>query len=70
LRRRGFKGEALQFFYLLPYNASMKLTRTQIKEGLEQIPMNTILGVSSKGLTHKQKTFCKEVAMGQTGAEA
>ena len=32
--------------------------------------MNTILGVSSKGLTAKQKQFCKEVAMGQTGSEA
>ncbi len=32
--------------------------------------MNTILGVSAKALTHKQKTFCKEVAMGQTGSEA
>ena len=32
--------------------------------------MQTILGVSGKGLTSKQKTFCKEVAMGQTGSEA
>lgn len=32
--------------------------------------MNTILGVSSKALTSKQKAFCKEVAMGQTGSEA
>jgi len=48
----------------------MKLSRAQIKEGLEQIPMNTILGVSDKSLTAKQKAFCKEVAMGQTGSEA
>ena len=48
----------------------MKLSRSQIKAGLEQIPMQTILGVSGKGLTSKQKTFCKEVAMGQTGSEA
>lgn len=48
----------------------MKLTRAQIQAGIEQIPMHTILGVSDKALTHKQKTFCKEVAMGQTGAEA
>ena len=60
----------MQFFILLPYNKGMKLSRAQIKQGLEQIPMNTILGVSGKGLTSKQKTFCKEVAMGQTGAEA
>ena len=48
----------------------MKLTRSQIKQGLEQVPMNTILGVSSKALTSKQKAFCKEVAMGSTGSEA
>lgn len=48
----------------------MKLSRAQIKEGLNQIPMNTILGVSDKSLTAKQKAFCKEVAMGQTGSEA
>ena len=48
----------------------MKLSRSQIKAGLSQIPMETIMGVSGKGLTSKQKTFCKEVAMGQTGAEA
>jgi hypothetical protein len=32
--------------------------------------METILGVSSKSLTPKQKQFCKGIAMGQTGAEA
>ena len=32
--------------------------------------METILGVSAKSLTSKQKAFCKEVAMGQTGSEA
>jgi hypothetical protein len=48
----------------------MKLSRAQIKAGLEQIPMNTILGVSSKALTSKQKQFCKGVAMGKTGADA
>ena len=32
--------------------------------------MNTILGVSSKALTSKQKQFCKGVAMGKTGADA
>ena len=48
----------------------MKLTRAQIKAGIEQIPMHTILGVSAKGLTPKQKQFCKGVAMGKTGADA
>lgn len=45
-------------------------TRSQIKEGLTQIPMSTILGVSDKALTGKQKAFAKEVAMGATGADA
>jgi hypothetical protein len=48
----------------------MKLSRAQIQEGLTQIPMSTILGVSDKALTGKQKAFCKEVAMGATGSEA
>lgn len=48
----------------------MKLSRAQIKAGIEQVPMHTILGVSAKALTSKQKAFCKEVAMGQTGSEA
>lgn len=46
------------------------LNRSQIKEGLTQIPMETILNVSDKALTSKQKAFAKEVAMGQTGSEA
>jgi len=46
------------------------LNRSQIKEGLTQIPMETILNVSDRALTPKQKAFCKEVAMGNTGAEA
>jgi len=46
------------------------LKRSQIKEGLTQIPMETILRVSDRALTPKQKAFCKEVAMGNTGAEA
>jgi hypothetical protein len=48
----------------------MKLSRAQIKAGLEQIPMSTILGVSDKALTPKQKQFCKESALGASGAEA
>jgi hypothetical protein len=32
--------------------------------------MQTILGVSGKALTPKQKQFCKGVAMGKTGADA
>ena len=46
------------------------LNRSQIKEGLTQIPMETILNVSDKALTGKQKKFAMEVAMGQTGSDA
>ena len=40
----------------------MRLSRKQIKEGLDTIPMNELLGVSpkDKGLTHKQQTFARE----------
>ena len=50
----------------------MGLTRKQIKEGLDTIPMSEILGISGKdkGLTHKQQTFARELAKGTTKAEA
>jgi len=53
-------------------NQSMhKLTRKQIREGLEQVPMADILGKAvSRELSHKQKTFALEVAKGSTGADA
>lgn len=49
-----------------------KLSRKAINEGLDTIPISEILGISpsSKGLTHKQKTFAKELAKGSTKAEA
>jgi phage terminase small subunit len=48
-----------------------KLTRKQIKEGLEQIPVEQLLGrTASKQLTPKQRTFALEVAKGSTGAAA
>jgi hypothetical protein len=48
-----------------------KLTRKQIREGLEQVPMADILGKAvSRELSHKQKTFALEVAKGSTGADA
>ena len=50
-----------------------KLSRAQIKEGLDQIPMETLLS-SGKGktpkLTSKQKAFAHAVALGETKAEA
>jgi hypothetical protein len=49
-----------------------KLSRKAINEGLDTIPISEILGISpsSKGLTHKQKTFARELASGSTKAGA
>jgi hypothetical protein len=49
-----------------------RLSRKQIREGLDSIPMDTILlGVGkSKELTHKQKQFARHVALGKTKADA
>lgn len=50
-----------------------KLTRAQIKEGLDQIPVEVLLS-SGKGkkpqLTHKQKEFARAIALGKTKAQA
>ena len=46
------------------------LSRKEIREGLSQVPMEDLLIVSKKSLTSKQKNFAKELAMGQTKAEA
>jgi len=46
------------------------LTRKQIKEGLEQVPMTELLGVSHKALTGKQQAFARELAKGSTKADA
>jgi len=50
-----------------------KLTRAQIKEGLNQIPVETLLS-SGQGkrpkLTGKQKAFAHAVALGETKAQA
>lgn len=48
-----------------------KLSRKQIKEGLDQVPLDILLlGHRSDSLTHKQKEFAKNVALGDTGADA
>jgi hypothetical protein len=46
------------------------LTRKQIKEGLEQVPMADILGVSHKAITPKMQSFAQEIAKGSTKADA
>ncbi len=48
-----------------------KLTRKQIREGLQTVPMESILGKDvSRELTAKQKRFALEVAKGATKADA
>jgi phage terminase small subunit len=48
----------------------MKLTRKQIKEGLEATPIDTLLLGQAKTLTAKQKAFAEGVAKGKSKAEA
>ena len=48
----------------------MKLTRAQIKEGLEAMPIDRLLLGSAKTLTAKQKKFAEEVAKGSPKAKA
>ena len=49
-----------------------KITKREIREGLEEIPIEQILlgSVNKRELTHKQKTFAKQVALGKPKAEA
>ena len=47
----------------------MGMTRKQIREALDQVPIDRILSVPGE-LTHKQKTFARLVAEGATGASA
>ena len=44
-----------------------KISKREIKEGLEQIPIEQLLlgSANSRELTHKQKTFAKQVALGK-----
>lgn len=49
----------------------MKLSRQQIRESLNTLPIESILGRSvSKQLNPRQKAFARRVAQGQTKAEA
>lgn len=48
-----------------------KLTKAQIRESLDSVPVSHLLGKSAaRELTAKQKAFALEVAKGSTGAEA
>ena len=50
----------------------LKLSKADIREGLKQIPVEQILtGSGKKGsLTHKQREFARNVALGKTKAQA
>jgi hypothetical protein len=51
--------------------APRKLTRAQLTQALDSVPVSHILGKSvSRELTGKQKAFALEVAKGSSGAEA
>lgn len=51
--------------------APRKLTKAQIREGLDSVPVSHILGRgAARELTAKQKAFALEVAKGSTGAAA
>lgn len=53
--------------------STQKLTRAQIREGLDTIPIDTLLGAGQgkqPKLTTKQRDFAKAVAMGKTKAQA
>ena len=49
-----------------------KLTREQIREGLEAFPIDQLLNIApgAKQLTKKQRDFAQAVALGQTKAQA
>ena len=72
------QSEALQFIRCSPTihpmsktPTPMKLTKAQIREGLDTVPVSHILGKgATRELTAKQKAFALEVAKGSTGAAA
>ena len=73
-----FKAKRLQFIRCSPSIGPMsktptpsKLTKAQIREGLDTVPVSHILGRgAARELTSAQKTFALEVAKGSTGAAA
>jgi len=48
----------------------MRITRKDAKQALEQLPTHEILGHASRGLTHKQREFARQIALGETKASA
>ena len=60
-------------FHTYENTMPQKLTRAQIKAGLDQVPIESLLS-SGEGkkpqLTHKQREFARALAMGQSKAQA
>jgi hypothetical protein len=53
------------------HKPTSKLTRAQLRESLDSVPVSHILGKSvTKELTGRQKAFALEVAKGSSGADA
>lgn len=71
VKRSGMFGAFL--FHTHENTMPQKLTRAQIREGLDQIPIETLLssedGKTPK-ITHKQREFARAIAMGQSKAQA
>jgi phage terminase small subunit len=57
-------------YILVIYLYKMKLTRKDIKQGLQDMPIDTLLLGSPKTLTHKQKAFAEALAKTGNKAEA
>jgi hypothetical protein len=56
---------------MITSNNPKKLTRAQLSEALDTVPLSHVLGKTvSRELTPKQRAFAVEVAKGSTGAEA
>lgn len=65
------QGRIAAFVPLARSATVMKLTRKQIREGLETVPVEAILGKDvARELTPKQKRFALEIAKGATKADA
>ncbi len=46
------------------------MPRSRVREALQSVPLETILGNAHKALTPRQRKFAKEIAMGNTKADA
>jgi len=75
---RGNKTRRVAVLKLFPYTRTMnsntqtpkRLTRKQISEGLDSVPVSSLLSGSRKELTARQAKFAREVALGSTKADA